>query len=80
MKYFTLEITIAEDGTSAQTTNAFDDYDLAKARYHEFMRYQIIAKAVKKALCLVLSEQGVVSITDTWEKTVVPAESAEEGE
>lgn len=79
MKYYTFEATIAEDGTCAQTTFVFDDYDSARSRYHEFMGYQIKAKIVKKAICLVISEQGVVSITDIWEKPVVPAESAEEG-
>ena len=81
MKYYTFEATIAEDGTCAQTTFVFDNYDLARSRYHEFMGYQIKAQVVKKAICLVISEQGVVSITDIWEKPVTPTEeTVEEGE
>lgn len=76
MKYYTIEVAELLDGTNAQTINLHVDdenssaYDKAMAKFHEFMHYQMIVGTVKKALCLVMSEQGVVSHTESWEKSI----------
>lgn len=70
MKYYTLEATQGTDGTYSQALYAHDTYDNAVAKYHEFMHYQMIVGTTQMALCMVISEQGVVSVTERWDKPV----------
>ena len=70
MKYYTLEATQSTDGTYAQALFVHDTYDDAIAKYHEFMHYQMIVGTTQMALCMVISEQGVVSVTERWDKPV----------
>jgi hypothetical protein len=70
MKYYTLEATQSTDGTYAQALFVHDTYDNAIAKYHEFMHYQMIVGTTQMALCMVISEQGVVSVTERWDKPV----------
>ena len=81
MKYYTIECTQADDGTYAQTIFIHDSLDAAIAKFHEFMHYQMIVGTTKKALCMVISEQGVQERTETWEKhTVVETEETDNTE
>ena len=77
MKYYTMETTELKDGTYAQSVYIHNSYDEAVAKFHEFMHYQMIAGLAKTALCMVISEQGVVDKTERWEAPVVQSELSE---
>lgn len=78
MKYYTVIIQTAADGTTEQSISAYDTRDAAEAAFHKELAYALDAKTLAADTVVVMDQQGVVYFTKYWKNST--AESTDSTE
>lgn len=73
MRYYTIKILTATDGTETRDLRGFDTLDDALVRYHNDMQSNITK--CKSLYCAVINGVGGVYKSDTWSAGVVQTEA-----
>lgn len=69
MRYYTIKILTATDGTETRDLRGFDTLDEALVRYHNDMQSNITK--CKSVYCAVINGVGGVYKSDTWSAATV---------
>lgn len=73
MRYYTIKISTATDGTETRDLRGFDTLDEALVRYHNDLQSNITK--CKSVYCAVINGVGGVYKTDTWSAAKVQPEA-----
>ena len=73
MRYYTIKILTATDGTETRDLRGFDTLDEALVHYHNDMQSNITK--CKSVYCAVINGVGGVYKSDTWNAVIVQPEA-----
>ena len=73
MRYYTIKILTATDGTEVRDLRGFDALDEALVRYHNDLQTAITK--CKSVYCAVINGVGGVYKSDTWSAAIVQPEA-----
>lgn len=66
--YYFIEAQTMEDGTTAQAIYAKATYADAVAAFHASLAYAAQVETVKRCLCVVMNDKGLIYKNEVWER------------
>ena len=80
MKYFTVIIQTAQDGTTNQSISPHPSKDAAEAAYHKELAYSMDAKTLEADTVIVMDENGILYDVVAWKNAEIKGSAEESAE
>lgn len=80
MKYFTVIIQTAQDGTTSQSISPYPSKDAAEAAYHKELAYAMDAKTLAADTVIVIDETGILYDVVAWKNAEIKGSAEESAE